>query len=119
MGSSALLCCLLAAAPLDGGVADADADGGVDLQVTPVVAPAYSPELGFLVAAGGVMAWNGSNHVPRSSLALVAGASTVGAFLAQARLTSFWWEDRLRLSALRRRAGINPITTSGWASTTG
>ena len=99
MGPLALLCSLLAASPLDGGVEE-DADAGVDLKVTPVVAPAYTPELGFLVAAGGVMGWNGSASAPRSSLALVAGASTVGAFLVQGRLTSFWLEDALRLSAL-------------------
>jgi outer membrane protein assembly factor BamA len=46
------------------------------------------------------MSWNGSREAPRSSLTVVAGASTVGAFLVQARLTSFWMEDRVRLSAL-------------------
>jgi hypothetical protein len=64
-----------------------------------VAAPAYTPELGFLFAAGGVLSWNGDPtraDVPRSSATLVAGASTVGAFLAQLRSSSFWRGDQLR-----------------------
>ncbi len=76
----------------------AQADGGLGL--TPVVAPAYTPELGFLIAAGGVLGWTADPESPRSSLALVGGASTVGALLVQGRLTSYWKEDHLRISAL-------------------
>ncbi|MDP3152995.1 MAG: BamA/TamA family outer membrane protein [Archangium sp.] len=86
MGSFALLVCLLASP-------------GVELKVTPVIAPAYTPELGFMVVAGGVAGWSASADAPRSSLAVVAGAGTVGAFLTQTRLTSFWMEDRVRLQA--------------------
>lgn len=86
------------ATPGRSGGAGLPGDGGLDLRVTPVVAPAYTPELGFLVAAGGVMAWTADRASPRSSLALIAGASTVGAFLVQGRLTSFWLEDRVRLA---------------------
>ncbi len=73
-----------------------------DVKLLPVVAPAYTPELGFLVAAGGVMTWNGDRthpELPRSSLTLTAGGSTVGAFLFQARLTSFVMDDAVRFSA--------------------
>lgn len=91
--------------PADGGstlatssAPDAGAPGwAVDL--TPVAAPAYTPELGFLIAAGGVLSWNGDPSradVPRSSATLIAGAGTVGAFLAQARVTSFWRADQVR-----------------------
>jgi outer membrane protein assembly factor BamA len=76
----------------------AAADGGVDFKVTPVIAPAYTPELGFLGAAGGVASWSADAVSPRSSLALVAGASTVGAFLVQGRLTSFFKDDKVRLA---------------------
>lgn len=83
--------------PTDG-APDAGPPGwAVDL--TPVAAPAYTPELGFLVAAGGVLSWNGDparRDVPRSSATLIAGAGTVGAFLAQARVTSFWKGDQVR-----------------------
>ena len=76
-------------------------DGGVErLALTPVVAPAYTPELGFLVAAGGVMGWSADAQSPRSSFTAVGGASTVGAFLVQSRLTSYWLEDRVRLAAV-------------------
>ena len=95
MAPSLLLLCLLGG--LDGGV-EGDADAGADFQLTPVVAPAYSPELSFFIVAGGVASWSGSRQ-PGSSLAVVAGLSTTGGFLSQARLTSYWMEDRVRLSA--------------------
>jgi len=96
MGSSALLLlCLLHS--LDGG-ATGSTDGGAELEVTPVVAPAYSPELSFFIVGGGVASWT-AQQAPRSSLAVVAGVSTTGGFLSQARLTSYWMEDRVRLSA--------------------
>jgi hypothetical protein len=89
---------------LDGGV-DAGAeekaeatDGGFDLKLVPLVAPGYSPELSFVVVAGGAATWRASGS-PRSSVAAVAGVSTIGAFLTQTRLTSFWMEDRVRLAA--------------------
>jgi outer membrane protein assembly factor BamA len=79
----------------------ANADGGVEpVALTPVVAPAYTPELGFLVAAGGVVGWSADAKSPRSSFTLVGGVSTTGAFLAQGRLTSFFKEDLVRLAAL-------------------
>ncbi len=125
MGSLALLLCLLAA-PVDpdsgisdfiepddagvtestdagGAVAMMDAgvrvpDAGADVKIIPVLAPAYTPELSFLINAGGVLGWNTPGS-PRSSFTLIAGGSTIGAFIAQARLTSYLLEDRLRLSA--------------------
>ena len=79
----------------------AQTDGGIErLALTPVVAPAYTPELGFLLAAGGVLGWSADAQTPRSSFALVGGASTVGAFLVQGRLTSYWMEDKVRLAAV-------------------
>lgn len=96
MGSLAALLSLFVASA-DGGIAEVR-DGGADLKIIPVIAPAYTPELGFLITAGGVAGWQ-SPSAPRSSLALVAGVSSVGAFLSQGRLTSYWMEDRVRLSA--------------------
>ena len=74
-----------------------------DVSLVPVVAPAYTPELGFLVAAGGVMTWNGDRRhpeLPRSTLTVTAGASTVGAFLLQSRLNAFVLEDSVRFTTL-------------------
>ena len=79
--------------------AQPDAGGGLDFKVIPIVAPAYTAELGFLINAGGVAGWQTAS-APRSSLAVIAGVSTIGVLLSQARLTSFWLEDRVRLSAL-------------------
>lgn len=75
---------------------------GWGLEVTPVVAPAYTPELGFLVAGGGVASWNGDPtrpDLPRSSYNLVAGVSTIGAVLVQSRLNAFVAGDALRVAA--------------------
>lgn len=74
-----------------------------DVKLVPVVAPAYTPELGFLIAAGGVMSWNGDVQtptLPRSTLTLTAGASTVGAVLVQSRLNAFVLNDAVRFTTL-------------------
>ncbi|MFZ5443452.1 MAG: BamA/TamA family outer membrane protein [Myxococcota bacterium] len=74
-----------------------------DVKLVPFAAPAYTPELGFLLNAGGAMTWNADvahPGIPRSSLTVTAGAGTVGAFLVQARLVSFLEDDRTRINAL-------------------
>lgn len=74
-----------------------------DVSVVPFAAPAYTPELGFLLNVGGAMTWNGDPahpELPRSTLNVTAGGGTVGAFLFQARLVSFLEGDRTRLNAL-------------------
>ena len=73
-----------------------------DVKLLPIAAPAYTPELGFLVNVGGVMTWNGdpSNpSLPRSSWNVVLGGGTVGAFLFQSRLVTFLQNDDTRLNA--------------------
>ncbi len=72
-----------------------------DVKLLPVGAPAYTPELGFLIAGGGAMSWNGDVEVPtlpRSSLTLIAGGSTLGAFILQARLNTFLNNDDTRIT---------------------
>lgn len=74
-----------------------------EVKLVPFVAPAYTPELGFLFNAGGAMTWNADPahpDIPRSSLTLTAAYGTVGAFLLQARLVSFLEGDRTRINAL-------------------
>ncbi|MBL8957435.1 MAG: BamA/TamA family outer membrane protein [Myxococcaceae bacterium] len=78
------------------------ADAGASVELTPVAAPAYTPELGLLVAGGAVLSWHGDperRDLPRSSLNAVAGVSTTGAFLVQGRLQSSANGDRLRVTA--------------------
>jgi outer membrane protein assembly factor BamA len=93
---------LLGRTALAGSEADAGAPEGADVRVLPVGAPAYTPEQGFLLAAGGVMSWNGDPQhaeLPRSSLTLIVGASTSGSLLLQSRLATFLLADTLRVSA--------------------
>jgi hypothetical protein len=72
-----------------------------DVKLLPVVAPAYTPELGFLLALGGVMTWNGDATqpaLPRSSLTVTLGGSTVGAVLLVSRLNTFLLGDSVRVT---------------------
>lgn len=73
-----------------------------DVKLVPVAAPAYTPELGFMLALGGAMTWNGDRdhpELPRSQVNLTIAGSTVGAFLAQGRLTTFLENDATRINA--------------------
>jgi hypothetical protein len=65
--------------------------------LTPVIAPAYTPELGALLFGGLVASWKADAESPRSSLAATSGVATTGAFLVNARAATYWWSDRLRL----------------------
>ena len=72
------------------------------MKALPVGAPAYTPELGFLIAGGGVVTWNGDPArptIPRSSFTLIGGGATVGAWLVQARLNAFFQNDDTRITA--------------------
>ncbi|QZE13215.1 BamA/TamA family outer membrane protein [Halosquirtibacter laminarini] len=69
--------------------------------ISPLVAPSYTPELGFLISAGGLMSFKTNPEdslIQRSSLPVFVGYSTTGAFIFNARLTSFWNEDKFRLT---------------------
>ena len=74
-----------------------------DVKLVPVAAPAYTPELGFILALGGAMTWNGDASkpsLPRSTLTATLSGGTVGAFLFQARLNTFLAGDDVRVNAL-------------------
>lgn len=73
---------------------------GDNWRVTPYIAPGYTPEMGFLVSAGGLFSFKTSmadTVIQRSSFPLVIAYSTTGALTFSTVLTSFWWEDRLRI----------------------
>ena len=86
-------------------IAAADAHGfylrlGDNWRVTPYVAPAYTPEMGALLAAGGLFSFQTSmadTVSQRSSFPVVMSYSTTGAITASTVLNSFWNEDRLRI----------------------
>ena len=70
--------------------------------VTPLAGPAYTPELGFTLA-GGVMISYKTNPddslIQRSSAPVMFGVSSTGAVFANAKVTSFWLQDKMRIYA--------------------
>ena len=71
-------------------------------RLTPVLAPAYNPEMEFLIVGGALMSWKvGRNplRIQRSTLTATVSYSTIGALNLNSTLTSFWLDDRLRINA--------------------
>jgi len=71
-------------------------------KITPLLAPAYNPEMQFLIAGGFLLSWKvGSPKqkllIQRSTLSATVSFSTTGAINVSTVLTSFWAEDRLRI----------------------
>lgn len=68
--------------------------------MTPVAAPAYTPELGGLIAVGGLFTFKTNpldTNIQRSSFPTTLGLSTTGAIVFQGKLTSYWMQDKLRI----------------------
>jgi len=75
---------------------------GDNWRVTPYIAPGYTPEMGALLAAGGLLSFKTSmadTVIQRSSLPIVASYSTNKSILLGVILTSYWKEDALRIQA--------------------
>lgn len=73
-----------------------------NFRILPFIGPAYSPEMGFLVAGGLVSSWSPEPHnrwLPRSSLMASGGYSSTKAVVISGKLTSFFLDDRLRVYA--------------------
>ncbi len=73
---------------------------GDNWRVTPYIAPGYTPEMGGLLAAGGLFSFKTSMDdtvSQRSSFPLAIAYSTTGAVTVSNVLTSYWREDRLRI----------------------
>jgi hypothetical protein len=71
-------------------------------KITPLLAPAYNPEMQFLIAGGVLLSWKvGPNplRVQRSTLSSTVSISSIGAINVSTVLSSFWNEDRFRLNA--------------------
>ena len=71
-------------------------------KITPLLAPAYNPEMKFLIAGGVLLSWKaGPNplRVQRSTLSSTVSISSTGAINVANTLNSFWNEDRFRLNA--------------------
>jgi len=68
---------------------------------TPIAAPGYTPELGFLIAAGGLFSFlptrSDSVKTLRSSMPFTIAYTSSGAVVFSSKLTSYWWNDFMRL----------------------
>ncbi len=68
---------------------------------TPFIAPAFSPELGFLISAGGLYTFKVQKENPileRSSIPFAAGISSNGSVQFNAKLTLYGKDDKHRAS---------------------
>ena len=90
-------------APEEEAVADAAAEVAPeiglklgDVWLTPFVAPAYTPELGLLVAAGGMVSARMDAKSPRSSLPASVAYGMSKALVFDARLRAYFFADRVR-----------------------
>jgi len=63
---------------------------------TPIAAPAYTPELGLLLMAGGMLSFRADADSPRSSLPFSFGWGTVGAIVYSSLLRMHFDRDRFR-----------------------
>jgi len=71
-------------------------------KITPLLAPAYNPEMQYLIAGGVLLSWKvGANplRVQRSTMSSTISLSSTGAVNVSVSLSSFWNEDRLRINA--------------------
>jgi hypothetical protein len=67
-----------------------------DVWLTPFVAPAYTPELGLLLAAGGMLSARTDAKSPRTSLPASVAYGMSKALVLDARLRSYFFADRVR-----------------------
>lgn len=65
--------------------------------LTPLIGPAYTPELGFLIAGGAMLSFVADEGSPRSSVPITIGYGTVGAIVGSAQLRSYFFADTWRL----------------------
>ena len=69
---------------------------------TPLAGPAYTPEMGFTIAATLMTSFKTNKEdslIQRSSAPIVFGGSSTGALFFSTILTSYWFEDKLRILA--------------------
>lgn len=68
--------------------------------IFPIIAPGYTPELGFLVVGGGLISFKtniSDTLIQRSSFPVSVSYSTRGSLVFNAFLKSFWLKDKLRI----------------------
>lgn len=68
--------------------------------ITPLLVPGYTPELGVLLAVGGLWSFKtnpSDTEIQRSSMPFTFSYTTTGAVVFNARPTTFWFQDKLRI----------------------
>ena len=71
------------------------------LMVTPLVGPAFTPEMGFTVAGGIMMSFKTNPEdslIQRSSSPVMLGITSTGGFFASSIVTTYWLKDKLRIN---------------------
>jgi len=71
-----------------------------DMLFTPFAAPGYTPELGGLIAVGALVTFKTKKTdslIQRSSAPVNISYTTKGAVVANAILSSFWFQDKIRI----------------------
>ena len=73
-------------------------EAGVPI-VSPFIMPAYTPEMKFIIAGGGLMTFKTKRNNPyllHSTLPITFGISTNASLFATAFLTTYWRDDKIR-----------------------
>ena len=68
--------------------------------VSPLIVPAYTPELGGMIAVGALQSFKTNKSdslIQRSSFPITAGYTTTGAVVFMGILTTHWWQDKMRI----------------------
>src|SRR5207237_1416137 len=69
------------------------------LWITPLLGPAYTPELGFVIAGGTLLSYRFDDESPRSSAPIALSYSTTGALSFTIKPAMYLLEDQLRVDA--------------------
>src|SRR3954470_16338266 len=69
------------------------------LWITPIIGPAYTPELGFVIAGGALLSYRFDDVSPRSSAPIALSYSTTGATVFTIKPSIYLLEDQLRIDA--------------------
>jgi hypothetical protein len=67
--------------------------------ITPIIGPAYTPELGFLIAGGALVSYRFDDDSPRSSAPIALSYSTTGAQVFTIKPSFYLLHDQLRIDA--------------------
>jgi hypothetical protein len=70
------------------------------LLITPLAGPAYTPEMGFTLAASIMLSYKTNPRdslIQRSSSPVSFGASSTGAIFFSSIISTFWFQDKLRI----------------------